>query len=166
MTNRQLMESAARGIVGDAMTRAVMEAYEVCFEADGKQRKSYESLRKMAIRLLAEANSFNVMHWNADSMNRHNLLQEMYELCRDTGDSMAETYMSLTEKPCMPASDSELHAGSQGPDDALDSMVALKDDMNAVVAANPGFTEGVKNLFADFDEKATSIIYKYRQFKA
>jgi len=34
------------------------------------------------------------------------------------------------------------------------------------VKKNDKFPEGVKNIFADFDEAMTTIIYKYQQFTA
>jgi hypothetical protein len=38
--------------------------------------------------------------------------------------------------------------------------------MQEAVSKNPKFSEGVKNYFADFDEKITSIIYKWSRFSA
>lgn len=166
MTKHQLMESVVRKVVGADMANAVMEAYEVCFESGNGGGKNYDDLRKMAIRLLSEANAFNVMHWNIDTSSKHALLNEVYELCRDVGDKMAETYMSITEKSCMPGKDDQVCMPGCDEKDALSRMKALQSDMQNIVKNNNGFSEGIKNLFADFDETITGIIYKYQQFKS
>ena len=46
----------------------------------------------------------------------------------------------------------------------IGKLQELDDRMKEAVDSNGKFPEGLKNVFADFDEKLTSILYKYRQF--
>lgn len=136
----------------------VMEA------SDGRGR-AHETLKEMALWLLSEGNALNIMHWNVDTMNRHELLNEAYDLCRDTGDALAETYIAKTGKPCVGTISKSVVDHVMDSSDILSRLRTIDERMNEAVAANPKFTEGVKNIFADFDEKMTGIIYKYFQFK-
>ncbi len=126
----------------------------------------YETLKELAVWLLVESNVLNQLHWNTDKNLKHELLNEAYELCRDTGDKLAETYIALTGKPC----DKEfpkVETGSGLKDtDVLALLRKIDSHMNQACAKNEKFSEGVKNIFADFDEKMTVIIYKYSQFTA
>jgi len=145
---------------------AVLAAYAPRLEAEDGVGNNYETLKEMAVWLLVEANALNQIHWNVDRMVKHTLLNEAYDLCRDAGDKLAETYMALTNKPC----DKEFPVASKSTD--LDDKAILEllkyigKHMNDAVKKNDKFTEGVKNIFADFDESMTTIIYKYQQFAA
>ena len=152
-------ESVGRYAAGELQLHAVFEA------ADGKG-KSYETLKDMAMWLLTESNALNVIHWNVDRNSKHELLDEAYSLCRDTGDKLAEAYIAIMDKdivvkqpPAFPSTDT---------DDAaiLKHLKNLQDRMQEAVSKNPSFGEGVKNIFADFDEKITTIIYKWSRFSA
>ena len=74
--------------------------------------------------------------------------------------------MALTNKPC----DKEFPAASKSTnlDDkaVLELLKYIDKHMNDAVKKNDKFPEGVKNIFADFDEAMTTIIYKYQQFAA
>ena len=126
----------------------------------------YDTLKDLAVWLLVESNVLNQLHWNTDTNLKHELLNEAYELCRDTGDKLAETYIALTGKPC----DKEFPTVSTGrglkDKDTLTLLKKIDSHMNQACAKNPKFPEGVKNAFADFDEAMTTIIYKYTQFTA
>jgi len=152
-------ESVARSAAGAAKSAALMEA------ADG-QGKSYGTLKDMAMWLLVESNALNVIHWNVDRNNKHELLNEAYDLCRDTGDKLAEAYIAIVDHPievrtppAFPSTDSKDEA-------VLSHLKNLQTRMQEAVAKNPKFSEGVKNIFADFDEKITTIIYKWARFGA
>ena len=145
---------------------AVLAAYAPRLEAGDGVGNNYETLKEMAVWLLVEANALNQIHWNVDRMVKHTLLNEAYDLCRDAGDKLAETYMALTNKPC----DKEFPAGSKSTDlddkAVLELLKYIDKHMNDAVKKNDKFPEGVKKIFADFDEDMTTIIYKYQQFAA
>lgn len=152
-------ESVARSAAGAAQTSAMFEA------ADGKG-KSYETLKDMAMWLLVEGNALNVIHWNVDRNSKHELLDEAYNLCRDTGDKLAEAYIAIVDHaidvkkaPALPSTDVKDSA-------VLAHLKNLQKRMQEAVEKNPKFSEGVKNIFADFDEKITTIIYKWARFGA
>jgi hypothetical protein len=48
----------------------------------------------------------------------------------------------------------------------LNRLKTLQSRMQEAVSKNSKFSEGVKNIFADFDEKITTIIYKWSRFSA
>ena len=162
--NKMLLEAVTE-VVGDplmakrvAFTVAKMEA------ADGKG-DSYETVKDLAMWLLGESNALNVVHWNVDKMAKHTLLQEAYELCRDTGDKLAETYIAITKqaiKGTVP------EAAEIGVDDesVMKCLENRQTRIQEAVSKNDKFSEGLKNIFADFDENITTIIYKYRQFES
>jgi len=145
---------------------AVLAVYAPRLEADDGIGNNYETLKEMAVWLLVEGNALNQIHWNVDKMVKHTLLNEAYDLCRDAGDKLAETYMALTNKPC----DKEFPAASKSTDlddkAVLELLKYIDKHMNDAVKKNDKFPEGVKNIFADFDEAMTTIIYKYQQFTA
>ena len=145
---------------------AVLAVYAPRLEAEDGIGNNYETLKEMAVWLLVEGNALNQIHWNVDKMVKHTLLNEAYDLCRDAGDKLAETYMALTNKPC----DKEFPAASKSTklDDkaVLELLKYINKHMNDAVKKNDKFPEGVKNIFADFDEAMTTIIYKYQQFSA
>ena len=144
----------------------VAAAYMPRVEAADGVGQSYETLKELAVWLLVEANVLNQLHWNTDKNIKHALLDEAYQLCRDTGDKLAETYIALTGKPC----DKEFPKVSTGSGlkdtDTLALLRKIDTHMNQACAKNPKFSEGVKNIFADFDETMTTIIYKFSQFTA
>lgn len=168
MTKYEIFVEAAATICGDATkTMKVVNAYFPVLEATDGKGNSYETLKELAIWLLTEGNILNVFHWNVHKSNKHELLNEAYELCRDTGDAMAETYIALTGNDCKPSS---ANFGGKSSDwapsdnEILATLKNINKHMNNAVKKNGDFSEGVKNLFADFDEKMTSIIYKFSQF--
>lgn len=131
--------------------------------ADGKG-VAHETLKEIAMWLLSEGNALNIMHWNVGTSHKHKVLNEAYDLCRDTGDKLAETYIAKTGNECfgtVPAAKVERKSGDEG---ILARLREINNRMNDAVAKNPKFTEGVKNIFADFDEKMTGLIYNYSQF--
>ena len=82
------------------------------------------------------------------------------------GDKLAETYIALTGKPC-DLKFPKISAGSGlNDEDTIALLKKINSHMNEACAKNGKFTEGVKNIFADFDEAMTTIIYKYTQFSA
>jgi len=152
-------ESVARSAAGAERTAAMFEA------SDGKG-KSYETLKDMAMWLLVESNALNVIHWNVDRNSKHELLNEAYDLCRDTGDKLAEAYIAIVDRPidirkapALPSTDTKDAA-------VLEHLKNLQKRMQEAVEKNPKFSEGVKNIFADFDEQITTIIYKWARFSA
>ena len=78
----------------------VAAAYRPKLEASDGIGHDYDTLQELAMWLLVEANVLNQLHWNTDKNVKHELLNEAYELCRDTGDKLAETYIALSGKPC------------------------------------------------------------------
>ncbi|MCQ2123358.1 MAG: hypothetical protein MJZ25_04155 [Fibrobacter sp.] len=150
----------------DEKAMKVLSVYAPRFEAaDGKGR-NYETLKTLSVWLLTEANILNIYHWNVGISNKHELLNDAYELCRDTGDAMAEAYIALTGNDCTPSAIELPQASSWAPsdDEILEVLKSINKHMNSAVEKNPNFSEGVKNMFADFDEAMTSIIYKYSRF--
>lgn len=144
----------------------VAAAYRPKLEASDGIGHDYDTLQELAMWLLVEANVLNQLHWNTDKNLKHELLNEAYELCRDTGDKLAETYIALSGKPC-DKSFPKVSAGAGLKDsDALALLKKIDSHMNKACLDNDKFSEGVKNIFADFDEAMTTIIYKYSQFTA
>ena len=147
-------------------SNAVLAAYAPRLEAEDGVGNKYETLKEMAVWLLVEGNALNQIHWNVDKMVKHTLLNEAYDLCRDAGDKLAETYMALTNKPCdkeFPSSPKSIDLDDKA---VLELLKYIDKHMNDAVKKNENFPEGVKNIFADFDEAMTTIIYKYQQFTA
>ena len=163
MSGYKLFCESVQHICGDKSTD-VLARFAPRFEAEDGVGNKYETLKEMAVWLLVESNVLNQIHWNVDKMNKHTLLNEAYDLCREAGDKLAETYIALTNKPC----DKEFPKGSKSSitdDKEIVSLLKMIDKhMNDAVKKNPEFPEGVKNIFADFDEEMTTIIYKYQQF--
>jgi DNA-binding ferritin-like protein len=129
----------------------------ILMEAADQKGNSYDTLKDMAKWLLKESNDLNEFHWNVDKNSKHELLDEAYTLGRDIGDKLAEAYIAIMDKPTdTPPSDEEV----------LNRLKTLQRRMQEAVSKNSKFSEGVKNYFADFDEKITSIIYKWSRFSA
>ena len=72
------------------------------------------------------------------------------------GDRLAESYVAITGKP---AADVKVDDET-----VIAKLKELQSHMADVAAKNPKMSEGVKNIYADFDEKMTDIIYKFTQF--
>lgn len=144
----------------------VIAAFSPKLEAADGKGNGYETLKELALWLLVEANVLNQIHWNVDTMNKHTLLNEAYDLCRDTGDKLAETYMSLTGKPCDKEFPDTPRSVKFDDKAVVGLLKSINDNMKNAVEKNPKFSEGVKNIFADFDESMTTILYKYQQFNA
>ena len=178
MSMKAVLREGIMGVVGDeekadlimgicesvtAMANAgrmapIMEA------SDGKG-DSYATLKDMAVWLLTESNALNVIHWNVSSNNRHELLNEAYDLCRDTGDQLAETYIAITDKDIEVKEAPKFPSTDKSDDAVLAHLKNLQARMQEASGKNPKFSEGVKNIFADFDEKITTIIYKWSRFQ-
>lgn len=156
MTNTEKIYKGLNRLSGN---RPMMEA------ADGKG-DDYSTLKELAMFLLAEADALHVFHWNADTNSHHELLGEAYDLYRDTADKLGETYVVKAGKSVIPESVPTPTAKTWDPDPdvVLSRLKEVLDNMNSAVEKNPKFTEGVKNIFADFDEKMTTIIYKFSRF--
>ena len=157
MRNKILTE-AATTITGDPMIAKRVAFMVARMEASDGLGNSYSTIKNMPKWLLNESNELNYMHWDVDKMSKHTLLQEAYELCRDTGDALAEAYIGITGKA----------VSDENTDDetVIKKLENLKTRMAEACSKNDKFPEGLKNIFADFDEKITSILYKYRQFKS
>jgi len=169
---REILRENIEKLVGDSETTdAIMNMCEtvskmaavneksraILMEAADQKGNSYDTLKDMAKWLLNEGNDLNVFHWNVDKNSKHELLDEAYKLCRDSGDKLAEAYIAIMDKPTdTPPSDEEV----------LNRLKTLQSRMQEAVSKNPKFSEGVKNYFADFDEKITTIIYKWSRFSA
>ena len=155
MRSKILMEAATK-ITGDPLVAKRVALMVARMEAADGKGNSFETVSEMAKWLLDESNKLNHMHWGVNKMSKHTLLQEAYDLCRDTGDALAETYVSLTGKP----------ASDEKTDDetVIKALENLQARMAEASSKNEKFPEGLKNIYADFDEKITSILYKYRQF--
>ena len=152
----KILTEAATEITGDPMMGKRIAFMVARMEAADGKGEDYSTVKELAGWLLEQSNDLNRMHWGVDKMNKHVLLQDAYELCRDTGDKLAETYVALTGKK---ASDVDTD------DEAvIGKLQELDGRMKEAVDSNGKFPEGLKNVFADFDEKLTSILYKYRQF--
>ena len=152
----KILTEAATQITGDPMMAKRIALMVARMEAADGKGEDYSTVKDMAGWLLDESNGLNRMHWGVDKMSKHTLLQEAYDLCRDTGDKLAETYVALTGKK---ASDVDTDDET-----VVAKLKELGARMNEAVAKNDGFPEGLKNIFADFDEKLTDILYKYQQF--
>lgn len=165
MAFQQIFIESLNNICG-SKAGLVAASFAPQMEAADGQGSGYETLKELAVWLLVESNVLNQLHWNTDKNLKHELLNEAYELCRDTGDKLAETYIALTGKPC----DKEFPKVSSGASlkdsDTLAVLKKINEHMNDACAKNDKFSEGVKNIFADFDESMTTIIYKYTQFSA
>lgn len=137
------------------------------FEASDGLGEKYKTLKDMAMWLLMEGNALNVIHWNAETNFQHELLSEAYELCRDTGDQLAETYIAKTGKDIEPKPGflKDVPSTDSDKEKVLAHFKSIQEKMAGAIEKNPKFGEGIKNIFADFDEKMTTIIYKWGQFK-
>lgn len=177
----RILREGIEGIVGDAETAdAVMNLCKtivemsavnersraVLMEAADQKGNGYDTLKEMAIWLLVEGNALNVIHWNVDKNSKHELLNEAYDLCRDTGDKLAETYIGIVDKAIVATKMPALPSTDTGDAAVLKHLKNLQARMQEAVSKNPKFSEGVKNIFADFDEKITTIIYKWGRFSA
>ena len=179
MSFASVLEEGIMGIVQDEeKTREIMaicetvahygsqELHFTLLEAADGKGKEYDTLKNMAMWLLTEANALNVIHWNTDRMSKHELLNEAYELCRDTGDQLAEAYIAIMDKDIEVTAAPAFPSTSKKDEDVLAHLKELQKRMQEAVEKNDNFSEGVKNIFADFDEKITTIIYKWSRFAA
>lgn len=165
MAFHQIFLESITDVCGDK-AGLVAAAFIPKFEAADGKGNSYDTLKELAVWLLVEGDILNQLHWNTDTSLKHNLLNEAYELCRNTGDKLAETYIALTGKEC-DTKFPQLTTGSGLTDsDVIALLKKIDTHMNQACAKNEGFSEGVKNIFADFDESLTTIIYKFSQFSA
>ena len=135
-------------------------------EAADSKGNEYETLKDMAVWLLMEGNALNVIHWNVDKNSKHELLDEAYSLCRNTGDQLAEAYIAIVDKDIKVGRAPALPSTSSKDSDVLAHLKNIQKRMQEAVAKNSKFSEGVKNIFADFDETMTTIIYKWSRFSA
>lgn len=154
--SKKILTEAATKITGDPMVAKRVALMVARMEAADGKGESFSTVKELANWLLDESNGLNRMHWGVDKMNKHTLLEEAYDLCRDTGDKLAETYVSLTGKP---AADVKVDDET-----VIAKLKELQSHMGDAVSKNGKFPEGLKNIFADFDEKITDILYKYQQF--
>lgn len=174
MSFATILQEGIMGIVQDEeKTREIMEVCRTVAHysnpglakpfieaADGKGSE-YETLKNMAMWLLTEANALNVIHWNTDRLNKHELLNEAYDLCRDTGDQLAEAYIAIMDRDIEVTSAPKFPSTSTKHGDVLSHLKDIQGRMQEATERNAKFSEGVKNIFADFDEKITEIIYKW-----
>ena len=179
MSFANVLQEGIMGIVQDEeQTREIMAVCETVAHysnmglniplveaADGKG-KEYDTLKNMAMWLLTEANAINVIHWNTDRLSKHELLDETYKLCRDTGDQLAEAYIAIMDKDIEVTEAPKFPSTSKKDADVLEHLKNLQSRMQEAAERNENFSEGVKNIFADFDEKITTIIYKWSRFAA
>jgi len=154
--SKKILTEAATKITGDPMVAKRVALMVARMEAVDGKGDDYSTVSELAKWLLDASNELNEMHWGVDKMSKHTLLQEAYELCRDTGDKLAETYVALAKKPAADVNVDD--------DSVISKLEELQSHMADAVTKNDKFPEGLKNIFADFDEKITSILYKYRQF--
>ena len=152
----KILVEAATQITGDPMVARCIALTVAKYEAADGKGGNFDSVKDLAKWLLTSSNELNEMHWDVNKMSKHTLLQDAYDLCRDTGDSLAEKYVALAHKP---ASDAKVDDES-----VIAKLEELQTHMADAVKKNPNFPAGLKNVFANFDEKMTDILYKYRQF--
>ena len=152
----KILTEAATEITGDPMMGRRIALMVARMEASDGKGGDYSTVKEMANWLLDESNELNRMHWGVAKMSKHVLLQEAYDLCRDTGDKLAETYVALSGNAA-----AEVNTDDET---VIGKLQELGARMNEAVVKNDRFPEGLKNIFADFDEKLTSILYKYKQF--
>ena len=177
MTFTKVLEEGIMGIVQDEeKTREIMTICETVahysnpgipvplIEAADGEGKEYDTLKNMAMWLLTESNALNVIHWNTDRLSKHELLNEAYELCRDTGDQLAEAYIAIMDKDIEVTEAPKFPSTSKNDSDVLAHLKNIQARMQEALEKNDNFGEGVKNIFADFDEKITTIIYKWSRF--
>ena len=131
---------------------------------------SIDVLKAAACDMLEYANEFHVYHWNASSNFEHEIMNEAYDLMRDTADRLAERYLSFgSVSSFVPEGNfgTDRKDWSPGKDTVLSRMESILDGMNRAMKENPGLSlyGGIGNIFADFDEKMSVLIYKYRRFK-
>ena len=158
MTNALMAvcESVAR-MTNELEKKPMLEA------ADGKGNE-YETLKDLAIWLLNESTAFNVIHWNVDSSNRHELLNEAYDLFRDTADKLGEDYVGYTDKDAEVSGKFTFPSIDKGDEAVKNHLKEIQKHMQDAIDKNGKFGEGIKNVFADFDEKMNEIIYKWSRF--
>lgn len=152
----KILIEAATKITGDPMVAKSIALMVARFEAADGKGGNYDSVKDTANWLLDSSNDLNKMHWGVKKMSKHTLLQDAYDLCRDVGDRLAESYVAITGKP---AADVKVDDET-----VIAKLKELQSHMADVAAKNPKMSEGVKNIYADFDEKMTDIIYKFTQF--
>lgn len=178
MSMKAVLREGIMGVVGDeekadlimgicesVTAMAAAGKMSPIMEASDGKGDSYATLKDMAVWLLTESNALNVIHWNVDSNNKHELLNEAYDLCRDTGDQLAETYIAITDRDIDVKTAPKFPSTDKSDDAVLEHLRNLQERMQEASAKNPKFSEGVKNIFADFDEKITTIIYKWSRFQ-
>lgn len=154
----KILIEAATAITGDAMLGKRAAFAVVRVEAADKQGNEFNTVKGLANWLLEESNKLNHMHWGVNKLSKHELLEDAYNSCRSTGDQLAEAYISLTEKPASDADTSD--------DAVIRELETIKARMADALGENEKFPEGLKNIFANFDEQLTTLLYKYRQFKS
>jgi len=163
MTYYKIFYEAVNQVCGDKAPRILM-AFGPKIEATDKKGGNYNTLQELAVWLLVQSNILNRVHWNVDTNFSHELLNEAYDLCRDTGDALAEKYVGRTNQKVdapFPASKDQIDVDRK---DILAMLKNLRDHMADACKKNPGFSEGIKNIFADFDDKIDVIIYKFSRF--
>lgn len=178
MSKRSVFEEGVSIIVGNSGLSKKVVSECVSFiesvagrrammEADAGNKDKYAALKEMAFYLISQGDVFNVYHWHTPTNTAHALLDDMYQLCRTTGDKLAETYMVLSGGDCIPDGKRiglDVDSWEYDHGKVLDRMMDVQETMKNVVKAHDEYSEGVKNIFADFDEAALIITYKYSKF--
>lgn len=165
MTYYKIFYEAVNEICGNRAAKVLM-AYGPKIEASDKKGGNYNTLQELAVWLLVQANILNRMHWNTDTNFSHEILNEAYDLCRDVGDALAEKYVGATGEKVDAPFPSATDSVDVDKDSAVKMVKNIRDHMARACSKNPGFSEGIKNIFADFDDKIDTIIYKMSRFKS
>lgn len=128
-----------------------------------------EKIPDVAMAMLTEADWFHIQHLNCDKNYQHLILQEAYELLRDTGDKLAEGYKAHSKKSAIRPSAPMTVVDADKPfskDAVIDRMVMLSDQANDIIKNGDKLDEGIKNTLAGFCDDLNTLIYKWSQFDA
>jgi DNA-binding ferritin-like protein len=153
-----ICESVAKSASGAEEARTLMEA-----SAD-TGGGSYEVLKTTALWLLVESSAFTIVHWNVDRNLRHELCDQLYTLFHSTSDSLAETYEGIVDRKIIVKKLPPLSSTDDDPAAVLKHIKEIRKKMQDILNENEHFGEGIKNIFADFDEQMNEIIYKWTRF--
>lgn len=137
-------------------------------ESAGSKRE-LEKIPEVAMSMLTEGDWFHIQHLNCDKHYQHLILQEAYELLRNTADKLAEGYKAHAKKSGIRPNEEMVVADADKPfsaDAVIDRMNMLSDQANKIIKTGDKLDEGIKNTLAGFCDDLNTLIYKWSQFDA
>lgn len=119
------------------------------------------SIGELAIELLEAAQKVHIWHFNCDTMNQHNLLEELYNDMEDWSDRLVESYISITKKKINTSKNTlNIDSFEYRVDILMQVLEKLKNDLQTRCDKLES-QEGLISIIGSIIESIDEYIYKF-----